>query len=264
MGSGAVNDRLWKIADRVTGASGQVFTNFPGPPFDISKPTLHDSKSDFQAEMDYLKQLSSSLKDAISILRPALVEDEERHVLASRVAGVINEAADQRISRKSVRNAIGLAVLSAAKCGLMGSTAYVLHALNLEVSDRIRELESQGQIHWSSKGRPPNLYARAIALRFARFIARKTGKYPTFGTASDGSHPSTDYGRALQEVFEILEIVAAVKGPATWAISQLTEDDLKPDIGGLLGSLLGHSPERNDGQDAKAAIAAMLAKKNEP
>lgn len=49
---------------------------------------------------------------------------------------------------------------------------------------------------------------------------------PTIGTASDGDHPSTEYGRFLQQLFEVLKIDTGFRLPGEWAIGQLTEADL--------------------------------------
>jgi hypothetical protein len=65
-------------------------------------------------------------------------------------------------------------------------------------------------------------------LRFAKHFAKLRKQKPTFGTSSDGDHPSTDYGRALEEVFEILGIESNVRRAAEWAISQLVDDDWRP------------------------------------
>ena len=103
---------------------------------------------------------------------------------------------------------------------------------------RLKELEEQEALFWNVKSRPPNYYARTIALRFAKFYARQKSEKPTFGISRDGPHPSTEYGRILEEVFRILGIEGAVRGPAKWAISQITDDDLKPPFD-VMGTILG-------------------------
>lgn len=92
-------------------------------------------------------------------------------------------------------------------------------------------------------------------MRFARLYARETSKRPTFGISSQGNHPSTEFGRALEQVFEILNIKANVRNAAVWAIDQLSEDDLRPPQNALLGELLGMVPTENSGQ--KTAVNAL-------
>ena len=97
-------------------------------------------------------------------------------------------------------------------------------------------MKDQEELFWSTNHRPPNYYARTIALRLARYYARETQERPTVGTSGDGGHPSTAYTKALEEVFEELGIKATVRLPAKWAVNQITEDDLKPRmLGGVLG-----------------------------
>jgi hypothetical protein len=136
---------------------------------------------------------------------------------------------------------------NAADAGFTFCLILLILDLVRDLKQRNQELENQEATFWNLSGRAPNHYARTIALRFARLIARKTGKMPTFGTSSDGGHPSTEFGRALEEVFEVLEIRASVRNAARWAISQLSEDDLKPEPMNALGSIfgLGGPPPRN-------------------
>jgi hypothetical protein len=94
------------------------------------------------------------------------------------------------------------------------------------VQDAVSEL----LMPWNAlRGMPMlDVSKRAIALRLARLYAREKGERPTFGTARDGGHPSTNYGRALERIFEPLGIKDGVRRPAEWALAQLTDDDLRP------------------------------------
>ena len=150
---------------------------------------------------------------------------------------------------------------NAADAGLTYCLIFLLMDLIKDLNQRRQELENQGAAFWNLSGRAPNYYARTIALRFARVIARETGMKPTFGTARDGGHPSTEFGRALEQVFETLEIKASVRNAAKWAIDQLTEEDLKPEPKNYLtmGSLFGIGAPPH--QNVLAAYANLLTKR---
>lgn len=83
--------------------------------------------------------------------------------------------------------------------------------------------------------RSPNYYARTIALRLARLYAKEMGHRPTLGISREGNFPSTDFGRALEEVFTILNITASFRNAARWAIEQLTDEDMRPQRNALAG-----------------------------
>ena len=105
-----------------------------------------------------------------------------------------------------------------------------------------------------------------IALRFARLFANKTGKRPTFGISSEGAHPSTDFGRAIEQVFAILEIKADVRKAAEWALSHLTEQDWKPRqnaLGGLMTGLYDFDGSGSSRRDPKDEIVKLLREKGE-
>lgn len=86
------------------------------------------------------------------------------------------------------------------------SIKLICFELYLNFSRRLKTLEEQKDSYWSSRGRPPDHYARTMALRLARIYVKEFGQFPTIGTSSDGDHPSTHYGRLLEELFGILEI----------------------------------------------------------
>ena len=153
-----------------------------------------------------------------------------------------------------------------ADTGLWHNSLWALSDLLFELDERHKELRDQEKQFWTVSHRAPNYYARAIALRLARLYAMEKGKRPTFGTARDGGHPSTDFGRALEEVFAVLEVRASVKGAAKWAIEQLTDDDLKrPQLGALLRTSDGWSSERepNTRDGTPCGLRRSLAKDRE-
>ncbi len=131
--------------------------------------------------------------------------------------------------------------------------------------ERLNELKDQEIEFWSVSYRAPKSYARTIALRLARLYALHKRQKPPFGTARDGNHPSTDFGRALEEIFDILNIEATVRNPAEWAIDQLTEDEINPPVNRLLGGLFGFNPPSSpEGrQKTRDKIVDLLAKSSE-
>lgn len=249
-------DRLNEIAGRFFDLQPNALAWDSGPPFDVSKPNLHDNKADFLAEVAHVDALVKALQTATDLLRAGFMHDHADHNAALAVSQFVDGKIGWELQSLEVTYLSDLVLHSAAKAGLTICTTLSMFRMLDGLVARKQELESQRNDFWGGQGRSPNHYARAIALRFARLIARKTGKKPTFGTSRDGGHPSTEFGRALEEIFEILGVNATVKHPATWALKQLTEDDLKPEIGGLLGGLLGPVPAAGTHRNALADFVA--------
>ncbi|MEM1360412.1 MAG: hypothetical protein AAGF94_01695 [Pseudomonadota bacterium] len=227
-----LNQRLWEITGRFFKRGPTSFLTEDMAPFDTKKPNLHDSKAEFMAEKELVEKGLSHIDALFDILN--LRSDQEGTPARGSVA--LNMALDKG-ARQANRDRVPEHIYQMIqKCavdgGLTLSTLWILVALNAQFFQRNRELIDQEAIYWSSPNRAPNHYARIIALRFAKLIARETGKKPTFGTARDGGHPSTEFGRALEDVFKLLEIKATVKGPASWAIGQLTDEDLQRSVFG--------------------------------
>lgn len=231
-------------------------------PLDTSKPNIHDSKAAFIEEK---RAVEASLEEGDALLdflmaayRPEVAE----HALSERIVEIINGSVRKRAQHDRPETIARMIRKNAADAGLCYCLIYLLIDLVEELKQRKQELENQEAIFWNVNGRAPNHYARAIALRLARAVAHRSGKMPTFGTSSDGGHPSTEFGRALEEVFEILEIKADVRHPAKWAISQLSEDDLKPEpINHLAaGSFFGQPSALN----ALSGITDAIAKSTKP
>ena len=198
-------------------------------PFDISKPNFHDNKSDFLHEKETIQKIVDHLVQVIELSLDLPEETKfEKRQLSARLEKMIDASAIELAPTLKISMASDLARKNVmeTRCFVAFVRIAVFHVGTYR--RRLEELEYQEQQYWDVRGRPPNYYARTISLRFARFFARKTGKMPTFGTSSEGSHPSTEYGRILEEIFRILGIEGGIRGPAKWAISQITDDDLKP------------------------------------
>ena len=214
---------------------------------DTSKPNLHDNKAEFLEGMGAVETALQNTEGLLDFLMARYKKDRPEHETAMRVSEFIDEKARAEVRQKPAETPADVVASGAVDVGLTLSTLYLLIDLAFQLRDRKQKLKDQEAVYWSSKSRPPNHYARTIALRFAKLIARGTGQKPTYGTSRDGGHPSTEFGRALEEIFSLLGISANVAHPARWAIKQLTEDDMEPAPQNalMMGGLLGYSAPRN-------------------
>lgn len=217
----------------------------PMPRLDVSRPNIHDSKGEFLLELEAVRAAMTGLDAVVDALLAQKEDAPERKEMVSRLQTALDERATLDSRSSKPKSVVELIQKNIAESGFYVNSLLAILGLSRVLSQRESELLDQEREFWTISHRPPNYYARTIALRLARLYAQKTGKKPTFGTARDGSHPSTDFGRALEQIFEILEIKSGVKNAAEWAMEQLTEDDLKsPPTGifGLLGSNPGFAP----------------------
>jgi hypothetical protein len=217
------------------------------PPFDISRPTQHDTKREFLAEQKYVAAMFKQVTTLLKLLIAQLDDNEYSDDGAIAVGQFIDTQALRRRNGADIQSARQLVVDGAARVGLSVTSTILLFEMRSALIHRKQDLESEHEAHWSGTGRAPNHYARSIALRFAKLIYQQTGEKPTFGTARDGGHPSTTFGRALEEIFEVLGIEATVKHPATWAIDQLSEEDKFPPPGSLASMMASprHQEDHN-------------------
>lgn len=193
--------------------------------FDTTRPNFHDSKADFLKEKELVETAIGNSQGLYFFLLRGAFGDAEHENVEKRIASIVEERSRARLRDHPVTGPDDVVRKNASEIGLPRATARLLWDFRFELQDRMRELESQESTFWSLGSRPPNYYARTIAIRFAKFVARESGQKPTIGTSSDGNHPSTDYGRALEEIFEILGIKSHFKRPGQWAIDELTEKD---------------------------------------
>lgn len=191
-------------------------------------------------------------------------DDPEHNAMVHRLRDAIQKNVERRRPRRPLETASDLAQKNLVDTGFYHNSLVTILETYIAYNQRLTELLDQEKQFWSVPHRPPNYYARTIALRFARQYAREREAKPTFGISSQGSHPSTEFGRALEKIFEILAIKANVRNAADWAIDQLTEDDWSPPANALLGGLFGMPrerglPERSE-RNALADIAGELKK----
>ena len=228
-------------------------------------PTFHESKAEFVRERDAVQKIIDSCSATIDSLFGAEYRDDlVQKAMIGRLQVAIDGHAKQKIAPKFPETADDLVRKNLIETGFFFNSVLMIFDMKSCYEQRLKELKDQEERYWNVSHRPPNYYARTIALRFARHYARLKCFKPTFGTSRDGGHPSTDFGRALEKVFEILEIKASVRNAATWAIDQLTEEDWSPPknalAGGLFGLLGGIPPEKPKGRNALAEISAALEK----
>ncbi|MEP1575750.1 hypothetical protein [Roseibium album] len=196
------------------------------PPFEINKPTQFDSKQEFQRQYD---AVSTCLENLLTFFQ-AVFPDEENDEAQKEYLNLA-VAIDVIMRRSSPRTApdtcIDLIRRNVVDVGGFNVGLHVMNDLRAAFQERLQELEDQREEFWNLPHRAPDYYARAIALRLARLYAREVGERPTYGTSGETGEPSTGYTRALRDAFKILEIEAREKVYASWAVNQLTDDDLK-------------------------------------
>jgi hypothetical protein len=87
--------------------------------------------------------------------------------------------------------------------------------------ERIEVLQQEGAEYWALPHRAPDYYARSISRQLANVYATTHLKRPTFGT--NNNIPSTKFAVTLENIFATLGISTGIRGPAEWAISQISE-----------------------------------------
>ncbi len=221
-----LNERLHEIGARFGGAKPLTILGRAAPPFDITKPNIHDTKSEFLDEKDFVAKAAQASRDLFELIVSGYKDEDPLGEVSSRVSAFVDREVRRSTSKEPLESPVDLVQRNASEIGATFSAAIMLAELATAFEKRKQELSDQEAEFWSGHSRPPNHYARTIALRFARYVAEKIGDYPTVGTSRDGAHPSTDFGRALEEIFQLLGINANFRRAAEWAVEQLTEDDL--------------------------------------
>lgn len=232
------------------------------PRLDISKPNIHDSKKEFLREKNAVVKVVEHLDGVLSQVLGKQDDIEHKEMIA-RLQPYVDKGAIRSMRLHEVDSASDLALRNIMQTGFYYGSLFVVVEMITVYRERLRELDDQELQFWTVSNRPPNYYARTIAFRLARLFAKQKRQKPTFGISREGNHPSTDFGRALEQVFGVLGIKASVRPAAEWAIDQLQEDDWNPRQNALagLGSLLG-APNPNPSKDNKEAIAKLLEKRS--
>lgn len=215
------------------------------PPFDISRPNIHDSKREFLLEKEAVEAIAKHLAGIIDqIFVPSDQENADLDAMVDRLGAAIELGAQQKNSRRKIASPADVSLNNIHLTGFFYGSLRVIIDMRIVYEQRLKELQDQEKQFWNVTNRAPNHYARTIALRLARLYASEKGQRPTFGVSREGNFPSTDFGRALEEVYAVLEIKASFRNAARWAIDQLTEEDLFPRRNAL-GGLFGYSGHDN-------------------
>jgi hypothetical protein len=196
------------------------------PAIDLSKPNIHDSKPEFLAEMSTVESGIEQVEQFIRTFHAKSDDDRYQTLLALRPA--LDDAARRNRHVTPANTALDLVARMAVEAGVVFSALFIHFELRHVLVQRKQELEAQREEFWSAKHRPPNHYARIIALRLAIAYARVHQKKPTVGVSRDGGHPSTAFTRALEQVFAVLEISADVRNNAKWARDRVKPEHMAP------------------------------------
>ncbi|WP_300013510.1 hypothetical protein [uncultured Roseobacter sp.] len=261
-------DALNSFTDDLFGySSGNALAPI-GPRLDISKPNFHDTKKEFLREKNAIEQANDNIRAVLEqFIGSQHKGDPEHSKMTISVQTAMDRLAKSIGQPESIETASDLVMKNIMQTGLYYNSLIFMIHLSSVYNQRLNELKDQEKEYWTVSSRPPNYYARTIALRFARIYAKETRSKPTFGTSREGNHPSTDYGRSLERVFQLLNIKAKVRNPAEWAIGQLTEDDWNPPTNALLGGFFGLGVDQKPlsaSKSTKERIAEMLAKRSDP
>ena len=225
------NDQLNDLADRLFGKllRNRTILEMNSPPFSTAKPNIHESKSEFLIEY---KLVCAIVEHSAGILELLLGEKAQstpgQKETVVRLIDAFQTTSHASLSENPVDSPRALAIRNVVQTGFYYNSLSVIDEFYFAAQKRKEELERQQEEYWNVSHRPPNYYARTIALRFAQLYVQERRELPTFGISSYGTHPSTEFGRALERIFEILHISASVKTAATWAINHLTAKDFEP------------------------------------
>lgn len=88
------SEKLSKIVGKLL---GRTFVPSPGAilgglwsPFDTSKPNIHDTKKEFQKELDAVESALESTRNILFVLRPSDKSDPTQKQMADRLSAAIN------------------------------------------------------------------------------------------------------------------------------------------------------------------------------
>lgn len=233
---------LQSIFDDLLGRTSKNALAPPSPVIDVRSPTQHPSKSAFLLELNAVETSQKHIDGLLEELLGPSDQSEELEEMRISLGDVLDKHGLYALASTQVVESTKMVVEVARLAGLRVSFLRLLLEVRTALGTRHKELKDQEKEFWTVKSRPPNYYARTIALRTARLYMREKGERPKYGTQRDSGEPSTSFARGLQRIFEILEIDAGIRGPAEWAIKQLTDEDLNPPQNALMGGLRGLAP----------------------
>jgi hypothetical protein len=90
-----LNTRLHEICDRFFASSyPSIFPPSHAPPFDISKPNLHDSKGEFLAEVEAVDKMLSEAASLMSSIRGAFQDEHPQNATLLGIANAVDRCAE--------------------------------------------------------------------------------------------------------------------------------------------------------------------------
>jgi|SRR6056297_329822 len=260
-------EEIHAVVDRMLAPFGKVsprgtgLLSYGSPPIDITKPNQHDSKAEFTRET---QSVASSIEHLSGLIR-ALADtdnDSEHSEMLKRLRPIIDQKMLAQVPHGRIESPFELVRKNIADVGGFTSSIFVLLDLWTVLNERQSELRDQEDQFWTVSHRPPDYYARAVALRLAKLYTRETGQRPTVGTSGETGDPSTGYTRALTEVFSLLGISTRARSPAEWAVEQITDLDMNPPVN-YLRDFMGMPDPIPASSDSIRKIANALSKRSE-
>jgi len=250
--------RLHEIVEPICGSVPDDRLSRHLPPFDISREAMHDTKAAFLIEKEAVERALVHAEGLFEVLKLGIRSDDQASLEVASMLEKLDRGADANLKPQRPNSTIDLVAQSAGSVGFSLCLARMVIEAIHQLKQQEILLKRQEKEFWNVSGRPPNHHARNIALRFARHVARATGRRPTVGKSSEGNFPSTEYSRALEQIFMVLEIEADFRRAGNWAVKQLKPEDYRTEPRGLLDMIgqmsvseLAEAPHQAIGHIAK-------------
>ncbi|MEQ9241892.1 hypothetical protein [Roseovarius indicus] len=245
LSSEELSEQLHRIIDEMlapwgkSSPRGQPNILDPNPmPFSINKPNEHDTKAEFQRELDAVRKSIAKMEEIFELLLPRGDSEDDTN-LRLRLQDSIDRQLRNAAPPVRLDEAYTVVRKMVAESGGFYGSIWILLDFSNALKLRLSQLEEQRKLFWNLRHRAPDHYARTIALRLAKVFASQTEQRPTLGTSGETGDPSTSYTKALKEVFQLLNIETGVRSPADWAVNELTEMDMNPHQRDIISALMG-------------------------
>jgi hypothetical protein len=173
---------------------------------------------EYQATRSIFEHLSGIFGQLIA---PKFSDDVKHSAMKKQLEKSVNKIASEKTAKLFSGGADDLLQLNMAQYGFYDNSINTIISMQEIYHKHLEALEAQKAEFWSEWNRSRNHYTYDIAFRFAQYFHEKEGAIPTFGISNQGTHASTDFGRALEDVFKILGIKNNVRRPAEAAIEAL-------------------------------------------
>jgi hypothetical protein len=120
------NDQLWEIAKRFGVPEPMTLLGRPLPPFDIKRPNLHESKTEFLAELKAVKAAREHAIGLARLLSAPYRENAEEQDVAVPLCDAIDESARHAARSLELSHVTDLVLNNAAETDLSFNTSMVL------------------------------------------------------------------------------------------------------------------------------------------